>query len=122
MRVAILAVYPLHEIPGLSHLAARGSHATWLPQLGASLAEDPELDVHWVVVSKAPVPEEPIRWMGQTFHCLHSPARFRIYRAYRPDCRLIRGRVREIDPDLVHSWGTEDCYGLAGAGCGRRWL
>src|SRR5262249_4896938 len=34
----------------------------------------------------------------------------------------LHARLDELAPDLVHAWGSEDCYGLAGALSGRRWL
>jgi glycosyltransferase involved in cell wall biosynthesis len=122
MRIAILAAFPLHVIPGLEQHAQGGHYATWLPQLSQAFERQEEWDIHWLTVSKRPVPAEPIRWRAQTFHGLHSPARGRLWRAYRPDRRLIQRRLEQLRPDLVHAWGTEDCYGLAGADAGRPWL
>lgn len=122
MRVAILAAFPLHVVPGLEHLVHGGHFATWLPQLSEAFAAQAGWDIHWLTVTKQPVPAEPIRWRGQTFHALHSPARGRIWRAYRPDRQVIRRRLAGLQPDLVHAWGTEDCYGLAGADAASPWL
>jgi glycosyltransferase involved in cell wall biosynthesis len=122
MRIAILAAFPLHVIPGLEQHAQGGHHATWLPQLSQAFAAEEGWDIHWLTVAKRPAPTDPIRWRGQTFHCLHSPARGRLWRAYRPDRRAIRRRLDQLQPDLIHAWGTEDCYGLAGADAGRPWL
>src|SRR4051812_5427898 len=100
MRIAILAAFPLHVIPGLEELAQGGHHATWLPQLSQAFAAEDGWDIHWLTVSKRPVAAEPIRWRGQTFHCLHSPARGRLSRAYRADRRAIRRRLEQLQPDL----------------------
>jgi glycosyltransferase involved in cell wall biosynthesis len=122
MRVAILAAFPLQVIPGLEEHAHGGHHATWLPQLSQAFEAQTGWDIHWLTVTKRPVPAEPIHWRGQTFHALQSPARARLWRAYRPDRRVIRRRLAELQPEFVHAWGTEDCYGLAGAEAGRPWL
>lgn len=122
MRIAILAAFPLHVVPGLEPYAEGGHHATWLPQLSQALAAQEGWDIHWVTVTKRAGAAEPIRWRGQTFHLLHCPERGRLWRAYRPNRRAIRRCLEELKPDLVHAWGTEDCYGLAGAEAGRPWL
>ncbi len=122
MRVAILAAFPLHVIPGLEAHRPGGHYATWLPQLSEAFAAEPELEVHWLVAVRTAAPAEPIAWRGQSFHLLHVPGRLRMLRGYAGECAAIRRRVREIDPALVHAWGTEGCHGLAGALCGRSWL
>src|SRR5262245_13307134 len=113
MRVAILAAFPAHVIPGLEAHRSRGHFATWLPQLCAAWEGEKDLDIQWLVISRTFSPPEPIRWHGQTFHFLHVNKRLRMLRLYRRDCRLIRDKLDELSPDVVHAWGTEDCYGLA---------
>jgi glycosyltransferase involved in cell wall biosynthesis len=122
MRVAILADFPIHIIPGFERFAPPGHYATWLPQLSESWARQTEVDLHWIVLSRRVHHPEPTRFHGQTFHCLHVPGKLRALRLYRADCRAIRRRLDELAPDLVHAWGNEDCYGLAGVLSGRKLL
>lgn len=123
MRLALPAPFPLHVIPGLEDRRPRGHYATWLPQLSEAFeAAATDFEFHWLVAVRETPPPEPISWRGQFFHLLHVPGRLRLLRAYMGECLAIRRRVAEINPALVHAWGTEGCYGLAGAVCGRPWL
>jgi glycosyltransferase involved in cell wall biosynthesis len=122
MRIAILAVFPLHVIPGLEGYPPRGHYATWLPQLCQAFAAQSEFELHWIFTTRQVPAMEPIRWLNQTFHPLHVPGRLRMLRGFRADVRAIRARLKEIQPALVHAWGTEDCCGLAAAGAGYPWL
>ena len=54
MKIAILAAYPVHLLPGFEGQSPGGHYATWLPQLsknfeGLIQSED---EIHWVVMSK----------------------------------------------------------------------
>jgi glycosyltransferase involved in cell wall biosynthesis len=122
LRLALLAAFPPHVIPGLEAHRPAGHYATWLPQLAEAFGECADLDAHWVVATRQLVAEAPVRWQNQTFHFLHVPGRLRMFRGYLRESRAITRRVRELDPDLVHAWGSEDCYALAGARCRRPWL
>jgi glycosyltransferase involved in cell wall biosynthesis len=122
MRIALVSAFPLHVIPGFEMHQPPGHYATWLPQLCEAFGQQSEFELHWLITSRTVDHPEPIRWRNQTFHCLHAPGRFRTLRGYPADCRVIRRRLKEIQPDLVHAWGTEDCCGLAVAGAGQPWL
>src|SRR6476659_8214425 len=122
MRVSLVANFPFHFLPGFERERPVGHFATWLPQLSEEFEAVPEIDFHWITISKLHGSTAPIRWRGQTFHLLRNPQRLRMLRAYWRDCRLIRSQLDRRQPDLVHAWGSEDCYGLAAAGSGRRWL
>jgi len=122
MRISLLANFPPHVIPQLREGAPTGHFATWLPQLAEQFAEAAEFEFHWLTVTRKKISEQPIRWKGQSFHFLYNPQRFRMLRAYARDCRILRQRLDALNPRLVHAWGTEDCYGLAGARCGHLWM
>lgn len=122
MRIAQLADFPVHLLPGLSEHRPRGHYPTWLAQLSEAWTNRADLDLHWITIVRHFKHPEPIRWRGQTFHLLHRPGKLRPLRLYLKDCRLIRAKLDELQPDLVHAWGTEDCYGLTAAKSGRRFL
>ncbi len=114
MRVAILADFPLHVIPEFGERFLPGFHfATWLPQLSEAFADSADLEVHWVVLSDVPGAARKLRWNNQTFHVLPTRSTGRASSLFTRDRRAIRACLREIQPQLVHGWGTEDVYALA---------
>lgn len=118
-RVAILANVPVWTLPGLEHLRHHRHYATWLEPLIPAFAEHRDLDLHWVTMCKETA--EPIRHEAhhQTFHIL--PRRklaVSMMTGYLGETRRISSCLRRIAPDVVHAWGSEDVYGLAGARSG----
>ena len=122
MRISLLANFPAHVVPALGREKPSGHYATWLPQLSEQFEAATDFDFHWITISKQFIADQPVRWRGQTFHFLHNAQRLRMLRGYARDCRLIRERLELVQPDLVHAWGSEDCFGVAGARCGWPWL
>src|SRR5687767_1431827 len=122
MRIAILADYPLHTIGALQIAAPAGHYATWLPQLSAAFARNAATELHWLVVSRDSTLPPSISWQNQRFHFVHEPGRMRALFGFRRESRSIARLLAMIEPDLVHAWGTESCYGLAAARSGRRFL
>ena len=121
MRIALLAAFPLHEIPTFSEQCLPvGHYATWLPQLARAFAAYRDLDVHWVVVSDSVRAYVQVRELGQEFHILPTTPRGRASSLYRHDLECIHRLLRRLTPDCVHGWGTEDVYGLAAVTCGFR--
>ena len=119
MRVAILADFPLHVIPEFGEKFLPDFHfATWLPQLSEALCDYPELEVHWIVISNLLSAPRQARWNNQTFHVLPTTSTGRATTLFARDRRAIRACLREIQPQLVHGWGTEDVYALAAATSG----
>src|SRR5690606_7409443 len=52
MRVALLADFPVHTLPGFEG-RPHGHHATWLPPLARELeARTGEIDLHWITCTK----------------------------------------------------------------------
>lgn len=119
MKVAILANVPVWTLPGLEHLRHSRHYATWLEPLIPSFGKHEDLDLHWITMCKeTPVPIEH-RAHGQTFHILpRGKMAISIVTAYFAESRRIVRLLRELRPDLVHAWGSEDVYGLAGARSG----
>jgi glycosyltransferase involved in cell wall biosynthesis len=122
MRIALLAPYPLHLIPGYEDETRRGHYATWLPQLSEVLAANKEFEFHWVTVARKVRRKKPTICENQVFHTIYVPEKFRPLRLYTRDTMLIRAKLDDLAPDLVHAWGTEDCYGFAAARSHRRFL
>jgi len=114
VRVAILADFPLHVIPEFGEEFRPGGHfATWLPQLCEAFREFPDLDAHWIVMSDRIRTSREVRWNNQTFHILPTSPTRRASTLFAKDRRAINDCLKEIQPHLVHGWGTEDVYALA---------
>ncbi len=114
-RVAILAAFPLHLLPGFDASEGLKQHfATWLPQLARIYAAQPHFEFHWIVISKAFRSPERHQLWGQTFHCLPAgKGGMRAPSLYREERKRLQQLLREIRPALVHGWGTEDVYAFA---------
>lgn len=114
MRVALLADFPVHTLPGFD-ARQTGHHATWLPPLAKELeAHSSNFDFHWITCTKEVAKPTEIHAWGQTFHLL--PRRklsLEILNAFLRERRQISNLLSSLKPDLVHAWGTEQGYALA---------
>lgn len=116
MRVLILANLPIWKFPGLSHYSADGGNSTWLESLFPYFGKQSELDVHWLVMSKDITKPEKLTLEGQTIHLLPRWKKsFSMISRYKLEIRRIRIAVKQINPDVLHAWGSEDVYGISGA-------
>lgn len=119
MRVAILAQVPVWFLPDLKHLRVPGHYATWLepliPVFGETIAEQ-GIELHWITFSKNT--SRPITYTayGQIFHILpRKSMAVHMLTGYVVEICKIRQVLKQIQPDLLHAWGSEDVFGLAGA-------
>ncbi|MCE0484476.1 MAG: glycosyltransferase family 4 protein [Methylacidiphilales bacterium] len=114
VRVAILANFPLHVIPSLSSgKAPTGHYATWLPPLAEANATGDGIERIWITLcDEIEKKTEGVFW-NQRFIILPSRKTGRASSFFREDRAAIQAVLREIRPDLVHGWGTEDVYALA---------
>ncbi|MBQ3218421.1 MAG: glycosyltransferase family 4 protein [Akkermansia sp.] len=112
-KIAILCDFPVWIIePSLNN---PGRHyAVWLIPLAEELAMQDEYEVHWLTLYKCHR-SSPIRfrYKNQHFHVIPCGSRtLALYTAYIRDRFIIRKELRAIQPDLLHSWGTENVYGI----------
>ena len=119
-KTSILAAFPLHHLKGFGKaFQPKGHYATWLPQIAAAWDGQKEVEIHWVVMSELVKERRDVSEWGQMFHVLPTTQRGRSTTLFREDRRAIGAVLDEIQPDLVHGWGTEDVYGLAAVLSGR---
>lgn len=116
LSVAILADVPLGTITGLKGFASPRSHyATWLEALIPEFGNLEELDIHWITFSKEISKTTHQRALGQNFTVF---PRFKkiisILSRYHWETRRVAKFIRGLGPDVIHSWGCEDVYGIAG--------
>jgi glycosyltransferase involved in cell wall biosynthesis len=114
MKVAILAAFPLHLLPGFElNQPPRGHYATWLPPLALATSAPDGIERTWITLSENVTERREIACWNQTFLILPTRKKGRASTLFRADRALIAKTLREIKPDLVHGWGTEDVYALA---------
>lgn len=119
-KIAILADVPLGTLAGLELYPRPTAHyATWLEALIPEFEHVEGLDLHWITFSKEANAPATHRVLGQTFHVLPRYKKLlSMVTAYRLETRRVRRLLRELKPELLHAWGSEDAYGLAGARSG----
>ena len=112
-KIAILCNFPVWIIePSLSNPG--GHYAVWLIPLVEGLAMQDEYEIHWITLYKCNR-KTPIKFQynNQHFHVIPCGSRtLALYTAYIRDRLKIRKELLEIQPDLIHSWGTESVYGI----------
>ena len=116
-RIAILADVPLGTLDGIDGFARPRSHyATWLEALIPEFQNVDDLDLHWITFSKEVSKTTTCRALGQDFTILPRYKKLlSMVTAYQWETRNIGKLLKRIKPDLIHAWGCEDAYGLAGA-------
>jgi len=86
--------------------------ATWMISLLGELARDPGLRIHVVLLRKQLQRAISFEHGGATFHVLPARPWTRLGSLFWVDTLLIRRLLRNLQPDLVHAWGTEKGSGL----------
>lgn len=113
MRVAHAADFPVHCLPGFEH-SLPGHHATWLAPLAKELSGTEGYDFHWITCTKQVSSYRKLSFLNQTFHLL--PRRklsIEFLTRFARERRLIADLLKDLKPDLLHAWGTEQGYALA---------
>lgn len=111
-RIAILAKYPIwlidETLPGKSN-----HYAVWLSALHKSFEMWQDEEIHWITLWKGIRAPRIYSTKNQHFHVLPCGSRMLAqYLSYYPDRWRISRYLKKLSPDLVHAWGTEECYGL----------
>lgn len=111
-KIAILSNFPIwlycDDVPKFT-----GHYAVWLVAMFEAFKNADEYEIHWVVPHKNVMKERTFKLGEQTFHLIKKTrATIGLYTAYWWDRRQVAKCLRKIQPDLVHAWGIEDCYGL----------
>ena len=114
MKIALIAQFPFDVLERPMEGRGAGQTATWLPQLAAAFEGRTDFEIHWCVLGhKATEPRTQKKW-GQTFHLIPSPGfSMSLLLGRWPQRLAFRKLFREIKPDLIHCWGTENLFGAA---------
>jgi len=114
MRVAVLANFPLHVIPSLSgEIPPQGHYATWLPPLAEANSIQDGIERYWITLCDAVTERKEITFCNQTFIILPTQKKGRSSTLFKADRLAIKNVLQQIQPDIVHGWGTEDVYALS---------
>jgi len=114
MRVAVLANFPLHVIPSLSEeIPSQGHYATWLPPLAEACSREDGIERYWITLCDTVTEQKKITFWNQTFIVLPTHKKGRASTLFKKDRAAIQKTLQQIQPDIVHGWGTEDVYALA---------
>lgn len=110
LRVAWFSFFPVEWLPGTpAHLQdlPRQHPAPWQRVLLAELRKHPQVKIHVLVLRKQFRADESFEWGPVTFHLLRMAGGLRAPSLFLYDTWRIRRTLRQIQPDVVHAWGTE---------------
>lgn len=111
--IAILAGFPIDYLTSQGE-GLKGYHCVWLIVLHQLLKSINEYEWHWIVPHKSIKVPRDIQVDNQLFHLVpKARTTLGLYSAYAFDRWQINKVIKKLQPDLLHAWGTENCYGLA---------
>ena len=116
MRIAILAHYATWALDGRpGYRPDPQRHPTsWVMNLVRGLREIGGHEVHVVTQTDEIERDMTVEKDGVTLHFVRCPRRFRAATLFQFDRRRLKRALDTVVPDIVHAFGTEDCYGLTG--------
>lgn len=113
-KIAILCDFPVW-IAKPDFPKRNGHYAVWLTTLYDSFETCPDFEIHWVVLSKAVKKTLRFTSKKQFFHIIPAQKKtIALYTFYLLDRYRVKKELSTISPDIIHTWGTEYCYGLCG--------
>ena len=110
MTVAWISNFPgewLSDIPESLRSLPREHPATWEMVLLTEFERNPSLRLHIIILRKNISRSFSFQRNGVTFHLLKYRGGTRASTLFWADTWLIRRALRQIKPDLVHAWGSE---------------
>ncbi len=111
LKVAWISYFPvewLPEIPEPLRDLPKLHPAPWQRVLVNEFQKRPEVKLDILVVRKHFPSHFTFQCGGATIHCLRAPQGWRRPSLFWVDTLLIRRCLKQVEPDLVHAWGTED--------------
>jgi glycosyltransferase involved in cell wall biosynthesis len=111
MRVLWICGLPSQVQDTCFHGEDRGSRAAW-SWIVAHLPPPDDIDLHMACLWPGGNRRESVTFEGANFHLLPCPAKGRALLLFQHDTSYFRSLFKELKPDVVHGWGTEDSFGL----------
>lgn len=88
-----------------------GAYATWSWIMG-HLPPPEDVELHIACRTAHHTTARQFTYKGAHFHLVPVKARARVYCLFEFDWRYFRALAAQINPEVVHGWGTEDAYAL----------
>jgi glycosyltransferase involved in cell wall biosynthesis len=111
--IALLADFPWSFLEEGAKGRGAGQQSTWLSQLADQYAKGNACEMHWISIDrdKNAKKYEKIQWGGQQFHKFKgNRLRTDLMLNCLPSRRLLMRFLRDLNPSLLHCWGTETTY------------
>lgn len=125
LTVAWISNFPiewLDDIPDELRSLPRQHPASWQRVLLAELEKRTDVRLHVFVLRKQFAHSQRFERQGVVFHLIKTVGGLRAPSCYWLDTFLLRRELAEIDPDVVHAWGTELGAALVAARLGFPYL
>lgn len=110
LTVAWISDFPIEWLPeipaSLRHLPRRHP-ATWAMVLLAEFQKNPAVRVHVILLRSRIAGDITFEQDGVTFHVLKANPKLRLASIFWLDTVKIRRACSQIQPDVVHAWGSE---------------
>ncbi|HYG23661.1 MAG TPA: glycosyltransferase family 4 protein [Verrucomicrobiae bacterium] len=110
LRIAWISAFPvewLSEVPSDLANLPRQHPLSWMRVLEGELENSAEVELHVLILRKQFPRSMSFTRNGVHFHLIRTPGSMRAPSLFWMDTLLIRRKMAEISPDLVHAWGTE---------------
>lgn len=110
LTVAWFSQFPvewLPDVPEMVQQLPRAHPCSWQRVLLAGLEKTPAVKLHIIVLRKQFPRDLTFERNGVTFHLIKTVGGLRAPSFFWLDTFLIRRKLAEIKPDVVHAWGTE---------------
>src|SRR5208282_2618306 len=118
LTVAWISYFPVEWLPDAPEEVRRLPRihpASWQRVLLGELEKNPAVKVHVIVLRKQFARNLTFARNGATFHLIKTPGGWRAPTLFWLDTWLIRRKLAEIKPDVVHAWGAEQGAALVAA-------
>lgn len=110
LTVAWISYFPVEWLPDAPEevrCLPRIHPASWQRVLLGELEKNPAVRLHVIVLRKQFARDLTFTRNGVTFHLIKTPGGWRAPTLFWLDTWLIRRKLAEIGPDVVHAWGAE---------------
>ena len=115
IKLFILSIYPVAPFSDkLNLVPTRYEHsASWIRNLLSEFSTNPDLDVSLATFSELIDQSYTLKANNVTYYFLKTERnRYRRLSLFALDIIRLRKLVHQLEPDLIHAHGTEDCYGF----------
>lgn len=110
LRVAWFTYFPIEWLPELPpelQKLPRLHPATWQRVLWEEFRHDESLELHIIILRSHFPATIRFRRNNTTFHCIKTPGGTRATTLFWTDTFYVSRELKQIQPDLVHAWGSE---------------